>query len=199
LGFALGGGRGVCILPRMQRFFESEEAIERFLEKLHSLICPVCGASGRIVRHGYIWGAISETEYGIRGWRILCDPDSPHGAGCGHAPAIWLTSTLLRRCFTAEGLWLFILALCSCHSVRAAWKQSGIQLSLRTGYRLFHRLNLCQSVLRTSLCSRAPPPEKTNAGSPLFQVLDHMKEAFGNNHAVSAYQETFQKDFLALA
>ena len=183
----------------MQRFFQSIEAIKQFLAQLHEVICPSCGARGTLVCHGYIRGAISETEYGIRAWRIFCDPDSPHGQGCGHAPSIRLISALLRRCFTTETLWLFILAWCSRQSVRGAWKQSGFPLSLRTAYRLFHRLKTCQSVLRTALCARAPPPEKKSAGSPLQQVFAHLQEAFGRNHAVKGYQETFQKDFLALA
>ena len=181
----------------MQRFFESPKALVRFLEQLHCMICPFCGASGTLVRHGVKRGAISESEYGIRAWRIFCDPDSPHGKGCGRAPSIWLSSTLLHRCFTAQGLWLFILAWCSCQSVRAAWKRCGMSSSLRTAYRLYHRLNACQTVLRTSLCSRAPPSKEEETGSPLLQVLEHLKKAFGDN-AVRAYQETLQRDFLAI-
>jgi hypothetical protein len=104
----------------------------------------------------------------------------------------------MRRCFTAGQLARFIQALRQGQSVRAAWKRGGIALSLRSGYRLFHRLNLCQSVVRTQLCARAPPGKK-DAGSPLLQVLTHLQEAFGSRYAVSAYQEKFQKDFLALA
>jgi hypothetical protein len=48
------------------------------------------------------------------------------------------------------------------------------------------------------MCTRAPPLEKKSAGSPLLQVLDHLKEAFGDKYAVSAYQETLQRDFLAI-
>ena len=183
----------------MQRFFESIEAIERFFEGLHDMICPFCGARRTLVRHGYIRGAVSESEYGIRAWRIFCDPDSSHGKGCGRAPGIRLSSALVRWCFTTDGLWLFILAWCSCQSVRGAWKQSGIPLSLRSAYRLFHRLNASQSVLRTALCARAPPPEKKCAGSSLQQVFAHLQEAFDCHNAVKGYQETLQKDFLALA
>jgi len=183
----------------MQWFYESLQALEGFLAGLHDKVCPFCGARGTLVRHGYIRGAISETEYGIRAWRIYCDPDSPHGKGCGKAPSIRLSNTLMRHCYAAETLWLLILAWCSRPSVRGAWKQSGFPLSLRTAYRLFHRMKSCQSVLRTALCARAPPPEKKNAGSPLQQVFAHLQEAFGNTHAVQGYQETFQKDFLALA
>lgn len=183
----------------MRQFFESETAIGLFLDRLHSQACPFCGANGTLVRHGYIRGAVSETEYGIRAWRIFCDPDSPNGRGCGRAPSVRTSVSLLRRCFVAGQLWLFILALLSHHSVRSSWKQSSIRLSLRAGYRLFHRLTACQSVFRTSLCARAPPPREGNAGSPLLQALTHLKKAFCATCAVSAYQENTQKDFLALA
>lgn len=180
----------------MQRFFENKGAIEQFLKHLHGLQCPLCGATGTFERHGFIRGSLSETEYGIWGWRIFCDPDSPRGTGCGWGPGLWLSSTLLRRCFTAAQLLLFILALSAGLSVYASWGQSGIALSLRTGYRLHGRLIQCQSILRTSLCSRAPPPErKKSASSPLLQVVDHLQETFGS---VTAYQEDLQRDFLAL-
>jgi hypothetical protein len=184
------------MLPRMRRFFRDKGELDRFFRRLSTLVCPLCGAEGTFVRHGYIRGAISPTEYGIRGWRIFCDPDSSRGRGCGWGPGLWLRSTLLRRCFTAEQLLLFILALCAGLSVRAAWRRSGIVLSLRTGYRLHKRLNLCQSILRACLCSRSPPPEKECASSPLLQVFAHLQETFGS---IAAYQEELQRDFLALA
>ncbi|NQU40453.1 MAG: hypothetical protein HQ523_10910 [Lentisphaerae bacterium] len=107
-----------------------------------------------------------------------------------------MSGTLLRRCFTAEQLLAFILALCVGLSVYAAWRKSGIALSLRTGYRLHGRLHLCQSVLRSALCSRAPPREwKKGASSPLLQVFDHLQETFGS---ITTYQKDLQRDFLAL-
>ncbi|MCK5806312.1 MAG: hypothetical protein KAI66_26005 [Lentisphaeria bacterium] len=188
------------MLPDMQRFFSNKGELEGFCRRLPTLVCSRCGATGRFVRHGYIRGAISPGAYGIRGWRIFCDPDSPHGRGCGWGPGLWLSATLLRRCFTAEQLLLFILALCAAGSVRAAWHKSGIGLSMRTGYRLHKRLGLCQSILRTCLRSRAPPPKsKSASSSPLLQVLTHLQETFGKSRAVTAYQEALQKDFLALA
>jgi hypothetical protein len=183
----------------MQRFFRDKGEVDRFFRRLPMLVCSRCGAQGTFVRHGYIRGAVSPSEYGIRGWRIFCDPDSPRGKGCGWGPALWLSSTLLRRCLTAEQLLLFIMALCAGLSVRAAWRRSGIALSLRTGYRLHKRMGLCQSILRTCLRSRSPPPKSKGASSPLQQVFDHLQETFGKSHAVRAYQETLQRDFLALA
>ena len=183
------------MLRGMQRYFRDKGELERFFMQLPAQVCSRCGAAGTFVRHGYIRGAVSPTEYGIRGWRIFCDPDSPRRRGCGWSPGLWLSSTLLRRCFTAEQLLLFIVALCASDSVRGAWRRSGIGLSLRTGYRLHQRINLCQSILRCRLCSRGPPPEEKSARSPLLQVLTHLQETVGS---VTAYQQALQREFLAL-
>jgi hypothetical protein len=180
-------------------FYRDWEEVRLVCERLAGMTCGVCGARGTLVRHGYIRGAVSPNEYGIRAWRIFCDPESPHGKGCGHAPSIRPGDALFRRCFSARDLWLFIRALGQGRSVRSAWKHCRIPLSTRTAYRLSRRLELCQSVLRTCLCARSPPPKKRSAGSPLMQVFNHLQEAFGDVCAVSAYQETLQRDFLALA
>ena len=184
------------MLLAMQRYYKNTKAIERFLRSINTRSCLRCGAHGTFVCHGYILGSISIYEYGIRGWRIYCDPDSPHGNGCGWAPAIWLNTTLLHRCFSAEQLCLFIQALLAGRSVYSSWKHKLGFMSLRTGYRLFHRLKECQSVLRTQLLSRSPPPEKKSAGSPLLQMFRHLQEAFGNKF-ITEYQEVLQKDFLS--
>lgn len=109
-----------------------------------------------------------------------------------------LGDVLPRRCFTAKQLWAFIRALQQARSVKRAWELAAIPLSLDTGYRLYRHLNQCQSVLRTHLFARAPPP-KVKTGVPLFQVFAHLKEAFGCGCPVSAYQEHFQRSFLAMA
>lgn len=181
----------------VQRYFSDKKELAWFLNERMQVVCPRCGATGTFVRHGYIRGAVSPTEYGIRGWRIFCDPDSPRGRGCGWAPALWLSRTILHRCFTAEQLLVFIFALIAGLSVRAAWRRSGIGLSLVTAYRLHKRLDECQSVLRTRLSSRDPPAKNTeSAGTPLLQVLTLLQETLGS---VAAYQEELQRDFLAVA
>lgn len=180
----------------MQRYFKNINAIKRFLKSINTLTCPTCGAHGTFVRHGYIKGSVSADKQGVRGWRIYCDPDSPHGAGCGWAPAIWLSSTLLYRCFSTGQLCLFIAALQSGCSVYSAWKRNLAFMSLRTGYRLFHRLKKCQSVLRTQLLPRSPPPKKKSADSPLLQMFRHLQEAFGVGF-VTEFQQKIQKDFLS--
>jgi hypothetical protein len=97
----------------------------------------------------------------------------------------------------AEGTRSFIQRLMQGLGIGAAWTRS-VTLPVRCGYRLHKRLQLIQSVLRTHLYSRAPPPTQKKADSPLYEVFDHLKEAFDNSCAVSAYQETLQREFLGL-
>lgn len=181
----------------MRVFFRTRAEIEQFLAGLHLLHCPFCGAAGTLIRHGYIRWFHSPTKSGIRAWRIRCKK-SAQRHGCGRAPSVRLGDALPRRCFTARQLWAFIRALQQVRSVKRAWELAAIPLSLDTGYRLYGHLNRCQSVLRTHLFARAPPP-RVKTGVPLFQVFEHLKEAFGSGCPVSAYQEHFQRSFLALA
>jgi len=178
-------------------FFRSQAEIERFLASLHVLRCPFCGAVGTMIRHGYIRWFHSPENSGIRAWRIRCKK-SVRRRGCGRAPSIRLGGVLPRRCFTAKQLWAFIRALQRERSIKRAWERAGIPLSLDTGYRLYRHLDQCQSVLRTHLFARAPPP-RVKTGVPLFQVFTHLKEAFVRRCPVSAYQEHFQRSFLAMA
>lgn len=181
----------------MQVFFRSKAELEAFLDHLPSLRCPSCRAEGTLVRHGYIRWFRSPEENGIRAWRVRCKK-SPRRHGCGKATSIRLGDCIPRRCFDAKQLWAFVQALLKARSIKSAWEQAGIPMSLDTGYRLYRRLVRCQSVLRTQLCARAPPP-KVKTGVPLFQVFAHLKEAFGNSNPIRAYQEHFQRSVLALA
>ena len=188
------------MLAAMQRYFKNIAAVERFLGSIKMLVCPACGARQTFVRHAFIRGMISPSEYGIRGWRIFCDPDSPYGRGCGHAPAVWLSDRLWWRCFTADQLQLFFMDLMNGMSVYAAWRNCFSFVSLRTAYRLRDRLRLCVSVWRTHLLSRAPPPEGKNSAYPVLQhVFEHLQNTFSFHYAVKAYQEDVQRHFLSLA
>lgn len=81
-------------------------------------------------------------------------------------------------------------------SVKSVWERCCISRPLDTGYRIYKRLCLCQSILRTRLSCRAPPP-KANAGVPLFQMFNHLKKAFGDLDPIRQYQEHFQRNFLS--
>jgi hypothetical protein len=179
----------------VQRFFPDEQALLAFFGRLIDVICPACGGCGRMVRHGYVRGWVSPQEHGIRAWRVFCDTDSPRGAGCGRTQSLRLSTTLERRCFSTAQLWKFFCALLVGESVRSAWKTCAIALSQRTAYRLRARLESCQSLLRTRLSSRAPPPPGKEGG--LLQVLAHLKEAFGICDPIRGYQMLVHHGFLA--
>lgn len=113
-------------------------------------------------------------------------------------PCLRPGNILPRRWFDAEELQRFIRELMRGRSVKKAWECCGIRMSLDSGYRLYRRLWLCMPVLRTQLCSRAPPPANAGAKSALIQALEHLHSAFSQDGVVSSYQQSFQKDFLAL-
>ncbi len=182
----------------MHLFFRAPEEIEVFLEQLASLVCPFCGATGVVIRHGTIRWSHSPEQCGIRAWRIRCKKSSQRN-GCGATWSIRVGDSLLSRSFSAQQLWAFLVELPQARSIKKAWERAKFPLSLDTGYRLYRRLCQCQSVLRTRLCARAPPPEG-KTGVPLFQVFHHLKEAFATATCpISAYQAHFQRSFLATA
>jgi len=195
LGCCVGRGGQYCC--RMQLFFRNWKDLNIVLEQLPALQCPFCGAGGTLIRYGFNRGYITPVRRGIRAQRIRCKL-SPRRKGCTVTFCLRPSSYLPRRCFRAKGLWAFIQQLRTGRSIKAAWENSGIPLSLDTGYRLYRRLALCQPILRTNLWSRAPP-KKSGAGSALRQVFDHLIEVFGDECAVRAYQEALQRDFLAIA
>jgi hypothetical protein len=182
----------------MRYFFRNWKDIHLVLDHLGAMRCPACGASGVLIRHGFNRGFVTPRRYGIRSRRIRCKR-SARRDGCTRSFSLRPAGSLPRRCFSAKGLWVFIQKLREGCSIKAAWEQCGIRLSLDTGYRLYHRLERCQPVLRTRLCSRAPPGEGRGAGSALLETLDHLQRAFGDPCAVRAYQEVLQRDFLAIA
>ena len=182
----------------MRFFFRNWKEIKLVCGNLSAMQCPECGATGCLIRHGYVRGYVSPDRRGIRSQRIRCKK-SPKRNGCGVSRSLKPSTTLPRRCFNAKDLWRFIEQLRQGRSIKSAWEQAAVRLSLDTGYQIHKQLCLCQSVLRTRLSSRGPPPETKSAGLPIFQVFDHLKGAFGSQCPVSEYQIAFQRSFLTLA
>jgi hypothetical protein len=183
----------------MRIFFRTKDEIEVFLDHLFSVICPFCGAVGTVIRHGFVRWFRSPKDSGIRAWRVRCKKSAQRN-GCGKTWSIRTGDTLARRSFSAQHLWSFLAELQQARSIRSAWIAAKFPLTLDSAYRIYRHLHHCQSVLRTHLCARAPPPQGKRTGVPLFQVFQHLKEAFGPATCrISAYQENFQRSFLATA
>lgn len=175
----------------MRVFFKDTGEIQRFLAQAHLMRCAHCGACGALRRHGYIRGHLSAGEYGIRAWRIYCHPR--HG-GCGKAPGIRLSACLLNTCLGSRLLWDFIRALAEARSIKAAWEGLRSGFSLDMAYGLHKRLKRRLAVMRTRLHARGPPPDSDS--SDLIQTFAHLRERFGPDDPVAAYQLAFQAGFM---
>ncbi len=184
----------------MHVFFTNLTEIELFLSQLKLCCCSYCGRTGSMIRHGYLYWANGPNQSGIRGWRVRCKKCNSASGG-DRTWSLRLGDTLHRRWFSAPQLWDFIQILLNARSIKNAWERvsfKGFPSSLSNTYKLLYRLALCQTTLRTQLSSRGPPPEG-KTGVPLFHVLAHLKEVFGNSSPITAYQLSLQKDFLAVA
>ena len=177
----------------MKRYFDTEDEIEEELKDLPGTRCPMCQVRGALARHDYIWRHGGK-QYGLRGKRVHCDPDSTRAKGCGHTTTLWLSETLWGRCLCATALMRFILGLLSGSSTRKAWHDADTGMSVRSGYRTLKWLENIQSVIRTRLFALSPPSLSAKEKTPLLETLKILKEAFGNN-AVSDYQKKLQKLF----
>lgn len=78
------------------------------------------------------------------------------------------------------------------------FKASIIPYSLSTIYRLYHRILLNQSHIRSYLLRRSKkPPDNSELSSPLFQTISNLSESFiGEVCPVSAFHRYFQVSFL---
>ena len=104
----------------MNLFFESWADIKAFLNRLVAMRCPFCGASGSLVRHGFIYGYVDDRcidQSGIRARRIRCHPRK---GGCGAAPSLRPGDRLFRYCFSTKLAWAFLRELLRGRSVKAA-------------------------------------------------------------------------------
>ena len=177
----------------MNRYFDTEEAIEAALENLPEARCPGCGTTGALARHDSLWRHGGK-QYGLRGKRVYCDPDSIRGKGCGRTHTLWLSETLWGRCLGALALMRFILGLLSGSPTQKAWQDADTGMSPRCANRTLRWLESIQSVIRTRLFGLSPPSLSGKEKTPLLVTLKILKEAFGNN-AVSDYQKKLQKSF----
>ena len=178
----------------MIRFFDREDDVENYLQAVSEYVCPYCGARGTLARHGYIWG-FAGLLFGIRGWRVFCDPDSKRGRGCGRTVTLRLSGTLPGRSLNSAALYLFLLGLIAGCSVRSAWHDAGTGMSERTGYRIFRRLKHRVHVIR-SLIHDLSPPLSMNIVTMLTACgMDNNAETCAVN-VVSIYQKTRQTAFL---
>ncbi len=182
-------------LPRFVRDVTRLD-VSQLQPKLHR--CPHCERVGFLVGHGLLFGyAELSGDRIIRGRRLLCS-NRHRRRGCGRTVSIFSSWVLPRFMVSAVTLFSFFLAALLGRSSRlAAWTSTiGEALSVSTAYRLWRRLQGCQSRLRTRLCAIVPfgPSEETE---PWSHLLEHFRSAFSDSTCpFSAYQLAFQEPLL---
>ncbi|MGH8310257.1 MAG: hypothetical protein ACRETX_10760 [Steroidobacteraceae bacterium] len=162
---------------RQTRFVDDEAALRTIAAK--AVRCPHCGLYGTLNAHGWLWG---NAEIGssrvVRGRRLYCSSRFRR-PGCGRTFSVLLSHMLAGFTVTTRTLARLVRGVVAGACRKAAWEQSGgTGLSLRTGYRLWQRLDRAQSALRTQLLGLCPPPY-TRSTLPLGGLLAHLDAALG--------------------
>lgn len=178
-------------VTRHTRFVDSEQELRALDAKAQA--CPHCGLYGTLNAHGWLLGY---AEIGsariVRGRRLYCSSRFRR-PGCGRTLSVLLANMIAGFTVTTRTLARFVVAVVAGACRKAAWERAqGAGLSLRSGYRLWARIDRAQSALRTRLCRIAPPPQ-TRSVLPMAQLVAHLSAIFGSaEHALSRFQSHFQ-------
>lgn len=158
--------------------------------------CDHCRRVGMLIGHGRLLGyAESSSERVARGHRLLCS-NRHRRTGCGRTIQVWLAAVVPRRTVRTATVFTLLVAIVDGSRVAAAWPEVS-SMSLRTAYRVRHRLELAAPAIRTVLCSRAPPPFVASASDDA-QLVAHVRAVLGDaRDPFAAFQSTFQCPLLA--
>jgi hypothetical protein len=182
--------------PKGKTYVSSAEDFEQYRKRLKFLPCPHCRVVGCLIRHGYLRGYGAQgTEKIRRGWRIFCN-NRGRRKGCGRTHSILLAQFAPRYLVPVDILFRFIQAVRQGLTRKAAWERLVVPWTLQTAYRLWQRIVRHQSPLRSLLCRQTPPPACLSS-NPLFQLVDHLGEAFPRAACpIVAFHLHFQQPFL---
>jgi hypothetical protein len=182
----------------LPRFVGDECALRTVLFGLKLAPCPHCRRTGALNGHGLLRGyAEGESAVVVRGRRVFCS-NRARRPGCGQTFSVRLRAVLAGFVVRTLTLWLFVSAVVSGLTRRAAWLRAtgatGAKLSLSSGYRLWRRLSAAQSALRARLWREAPAPGSA-AYEPLAELLAHVSTVVGagERDALAALQVRLQR------
>lgn len=159
--------------------------------------CPHCHRAGMVIGHGLLVGyAEFSSDRVTRGRRFLCS-NRFRRSGCGRTFSVWLSTVLAGFTVRTPTMSRMFHAVIGGLCIKAAWEKDALSgLTPHSGYRLWHRLLVAQSRLRSMLCDRAPPPPCNNT-QPLAQLLSHLQQVLGPTDCLFAgFQLTFQRHLL---
>jgi hypothetical protein len=181
------------------KYYESENAFEQIHEQLKRYPCPFCHLIGCLILHGFLSG-YSDTNGGSRtrrGHRIFCS-DRDNRSGCGRTVSILLARFIKHFLFTAHTIWKILANIVSGMCKMKAMQDTAAYLSRSAPYRLWHRLRVNATHIRTCLLKVAAPPN-TDSTVPELQTIKHLETAFADPpNPISSFQMYFQISFFAV-
>jgi hypothetical protein len=185
-------------LLMLKSYFGSLEEVVTFFNRLKLLTCPHCKGIGFLIRHGFLYGNAEDQGTGSieRGCRVFCSNRNKR-KGCGRTFSI-LYSAFIKNCtVTAKTVSRFLSNIASGMNRLRAFTQTGSSFVSSSCYRIFNRIKLAQSCLRTLLMSALPPPEVAGVLDPVVQTVLHLNSVFPlSSCPVSAFQSRFQRSFI---
>jgi hypothetical protein len=182
---------------RVRQFVRDGAELAASLLRAKLTACPHCGRVGALNLHGVVTGyAEVGSERVQRGHRLFCS-NRGRRPGCGRTFAVLLADTLGACAVRTGTLWSFLLEIATGLSRKAAWEATGAAvLSLRSGYRLWHRFARAGPTIRTRLSSHCPPPP-CDSPLPMAQLTEHLRLALPCDNPLSDFQHSFQLDLLS--
>lgn len=166
-------------------FYRTAEEWTELVERLKVTPCPHCHVVGSLNRHGTLMGYDESQRQVLRARRVYCS-NRHSQSGCGRTFSVWLADKIRRLSLSTHVVWRFLQQVIAGSIAAAA--RSMTERSDRTWQRVWKRFQLAQTILRSALIKRCPPPTLFS-DRPEAQVIAHLQVAFSqDNCPLAAFQ-----------
>ena len=185
-------------MRKLKSFYDSEAEFTEIHHSLKQTACPHCKRVGCLILHGFLkgYGTDCNDRKIIRGHRIFCS-NRYRSSGCGRTFCLLASRFIRGFVITATVLWRFLEKLAAGFSKKTSFTESGASCCGSGAYRLFRRVILGQSHIRSILLRHRPAPEPPTSIQPLFATVSHLRNIFPDSPCpVSSFQSNFQVSFL---
>lgn len=174
-----------------------ESELSRETVDLPIRMCPHCGKTGYLRRHGFLRGkSIREAGLVKRGVRIYCSKRF-RLAGCGQTFSIMLAQYIPGHSVDAPSLWGFLKQCMSAGATALSAREKSVPyFSEQSAYRWWRNFRLHQPALRTALTRMRSPPAAPSGGA-YGQLLKHIEISLGKD-PIEVFQYHFQEGWSAL-
>ena len=178
---------------QIRECYSTEDEFKRYHTNIKLFLCPHCRRVGFLILHGYLYG-YGETDLIRRGHRIFCN-NRNNRSGCGRTFSFLQTGCIRNFVIFSKFLSVFLENIRQGFCPTEAARESGINMSTTSIYRLFNRFKLNQSRIRSYLLRLKGPPPTVDTNDPVIQTLTHLTSVF-TPCIVSGFQHYFQTSFL---